>query len=79
MTAKNTYRVYRNDKCACGATLFEGDNFCRSCGMSLASLICPKCGREITYSDKYCGNCGTSKKTALNSAKKRGVENNGKI
>ena len=41
----------------CGANVPKG-KFCLQCGASLASPVCPKCGKEIIPGAKFCLECG---------------------
>jgi len=47
----------------CGAQNPAGNQFCGSCGKSLAPpkmLKCPNCGANVPEGNKFCGECGTS-------------------
>ncbi|WAP58987.1 SAV_2336 N-terminal domain-related protein [Streptomyces sp. S465] len=52
----------------CETPLLQGDPYCESCGMNVASLTritereraryCPNCGAAAEFHDRYCGRCG---------------------
>jgi hypothetical protein len=45
----------------CGASLKEGDLFCRKCGAEVEVVSsCPECGREAKTGDSFCRGCGSS-------------------
>lgn len=45
----------------CNHPFGEADNFCPTCGTSVAepSVICSHCGKELSVEDKFCSACGT--------------------
>ena len=43
----------------CAAEVFEGAQFCTSCGFALPAGNCPSCGQPHGPKQRFCGHCGT--------------------
>jgi class 3 adenylate cyclase len=64
-----------HDACPqCGATTEPGQQYCGSCGATLA-LVCPACGRSSPLSFRFCGSCGAElhERPATGAAEERRV------
>jgi Double zinc ribbon len=47
-------------RCACGATVPDGAEFCAACGRSLIepNRLCPACGSALPSEASFCSRCG---------------------
>jgi class 3 adenylate cyclase/tetratricopeptide (TPR) repeat protein len=44
----------------CAAEVFEGAQFCTSCGVTLPAGNCPSCGQPHGPKQRFCGHCGAA-------------------
>lgn len=60
--AKNKEVIEINNCESCNNELYEGDSYCRECGVELPepdTFECPECDAEVFEEDSFCFSCGT--------------------